>query len=565
MKTTDVRRFFLMKRMAPVVTLFVVLFASFLSGMAQTSSSTDEIEKLKSIVGQQQKMLEQQQTEIVVLQSAMAEQKSLLVNLTQGRTSGATPDPAASRHSGNKVQAQDQPLAVAGEQQSLTPAQEQVQEELQRGPEIADVTPTTPALQLGPAKVRLIGYPALTTVWRSTNNGGNVATNFNNIPYSNTVPGTTSEFRLSPQNTRLALRVDADLKSSSAAGYFEMDFVGAPVGGNLVTQSGYPFRLRQAWFDWRKGKWELTAGQLWSLMTPNKESILPWPGDVAVTQVLDLNFVPGLVFGRYPQFRVVYRASDKMTVGISIENPEQQVSNSVIFPSALNTTLTSQYNTATSGLNVPNLAPDFVLKASFDHKIADGHGIHFDVGTVMRSFRNWNGSTASGKDYAFGWGVGANFNVEVRKGVRWVLDGFASDGAGRYIGGLAPDVIVRADGSISPIHSYSWVNGFEFAPNPATGFYFYYSGLYAQKNASLNSDNTCCVGFGFLGASTAADRLIEEATGGYSRVLWKYENVGSVQWGVQYAHVWVYPWAAGNGPNAAHSNLVFSQLRFNLP
>lgn len=332
-----------------------------------------------------------------------------------------------------------------------------------------------------------------------------------------------------------------------------------------MTQSGYPFRLRQAWLDWRKSKWELTAGQLWSLMTPNKESILPWPGDVAVTQVLDLNFVPGLVFGRYSQLRVVYRTSDKMTVGFSIENPEQQVSNSVIFPSALDTTLTSQYNTATSGLNVPNLTPDFVLKASFDNKIADGHGIHFDVGTVMRSFRNWNGSTASGKDYAFGWGVGANFNVEVRKGVRWVLDGFASDGAGRYIGGLAPDVIVRADGSISPIHSYSWVNGFEFAPNPATGFYFYYSGLYAQKNASLNSDNTCCVGFGFLGASTAADRLIEEATGGYSRVLWKYENVGSVQWGVQYAHVWVYPWVAGNGPNAAHSNIVFSQLRFNLP
>lgn len=158
-----------MKRMAPMVTLFVVLFASFLSAMAQTSSSTEEIERLKSIVGQQQKMLEQQQAEIAVLQSAMAEQKSLLVNMTQGRTSGATPDPAASRHSDNKVQAQDQPLAVAGEQRSLTPAQEQVQEELQRGPEIADVTPTTPALQLGPAKVRLIGYPALTTVWRSTN------------------------------------------------------------------------------------------------------------------------------------------------------------------------------------------------------------------------------------------------------------------------------------------------------------------------------------------------------------------------------------------------------------
>ncbi|HEY4051244.1 MAG TPA: hypothetical protein VGM27_30650 [Acidobacteriaceae bacterium] len=155
----------------------------------------------------------------------------------------------------------------------------------------------------------------------------------------------------------------------------------------------------------------------------------------------------------------------------------------------------------------------------------------------MRTFRSSKGNSATAKDYAFGWGVGANFNVEVTKGVRWVLDGFASDGAGRYIGGLVPDVIVRANGSISPIHSYSWVSGFEIAPNKATGLYFYSSGLYAQKNATLSSDGTCCVGFGYPGANTAADRLIEEVTGGYSRVIWKYENLGSVQWGLQYGHV----------------------------
>ena len=56
--------------------------------------------------------------------------------------------------------------------------------------------------------------------------------------------------------------------------------------------------------------------------------------------------------------------------------------------------------------------------------------------------------------------------------------------------------------------SYSWVSGFEVAPNKATGLSFYYSGLYAQKNSSLNSDGTCCVGFGFPGASNVADRFI---------------------------------------------------------
>jgi hypothetical protein len=532
--------------------------------VAQTTSSKSETEQLKLIVGEQQRALDRQQTEILALQSALAEQKEMLVHLLR-RGTGATLVQAAERKSDNDLQAQGEPVPAQTEPQSLTPEQKQVDQELQRGPEIADITPTTPALSLGPAKVRLIGYPALTSVWRSTNNGGNVATNFNNIPYNNTVDGTTSEFRLSPQNTRLALRVDADLKSSYAAGYFEMDFVGAPVGGNLVTQSGFPFRIRQAWMDWRKGKWEITGGQLWTLMTPNKEDILPWPGDVALTQVIDLNFVAGIVVGRYPQFRVVYRPSKKMAFGFSAENPEQQVSNSVVFPSGLSGTLNSQYNTGTSGLNVPNMTPDFVLKGSFDDKLSGDRAIHFDVGTVMRTFRSWDGSSASGKDYAFGWGVGANFNVEVKKSVRWALDGFASDGAGRYIGGLAPDVVVRANGSISPIHSYSWVTGVEFAPSKATGLYFYYGGLYTQKNATLNTDGTCCVGFGFPGANTAADRVIEEATGGYSRVLWRYEKLGSVQWGIQYAHVWVNPWVAGTGPNSAHANMVFSQLRYNLP
>lgn len=560
-----------MKALSLIIIIFIYVFAGGPLLLAQTSSDAGDLEQLKSVVRSQQQLLEQQQAQIQALQLALAEQKQILAGIVQQRTEGAKRLPAvtapnADEHLSAEMRTQTpQGQAVPAGQQPSPVEQEQVEEELQRGPEIADVTPTTPALQLGPAKIRLIGYPALTTVWRSTNNGGNVATNFNNISFNNTVPGTTSEFRLSSQNTRLAIRVDADLKSSHTAGYFEMDFVGAPVGGNLVAQSGYPFRIRQAWFDFKRSKWEMTGGQLWSLMTPNKEDILPWPGDVAVTQVIDLNFVPGLVFGRYPQFRLVYRPSQKAAFGFSFENPEQQVSNSVVFPSALSNTLGTQYNTATSGLNVPNMTPDFVLKGSFDNKLPGDRAIHFDVGTVMRSFRSWDGSSASGKDYAFGWGVGANSNVEVKKGVRWVLDGFVSDGAGRYIGGLAPDVIVRANGDISPIHSYSWVSGFEIAPNKATGLYFYSSGLYAQKNATLNSDGTCCVGFGYPGANNAADRLIEEATGGYSRVVWKYENLGSVQWGLQYAHAWVYPWVAGNGPNLAHTNIVFGQVRYNLP
>ena len=59
--------------------------------------------------------------------------------------------------------------------------------------------------------------------------------------------------------------------------------------------------------------------------------------------------------------------------------------------------------------------------------------------------------------------------------------------------------------------------------------------------------------------------MIEEATGGYSRVLWSHEYLGSVQFGVQYAYLWLEPWSSGSGPTQANSNMVFTQVRYNLP
>jgi hypothetical protein len=554
-----------------------ILFLLLITGprlWAQTSSSTSELEQLKSLVAIQQRELERQQTDIQALQLSLAEQKQILAGLMPHSTQGAAVVPAVSRvaepssdyHVTADVQTPPQGDQARPTDQEPTPAeQEAVEEELQRGPEIADVTPDTPALQLGPAKIRLIGYPQLTTVWRSTNSGGGVGTSFANIPFNNTIPGNTSEFRISSQSTRLAIRADADLKSTKAAGYFEMDFGGSPNSGTVaVTSSSYTFRVRQAWFDWSNSRWELTGGQLFTLMTPMKKDILPWPGDVSITQVVDQNYVAGLVWGRYPQIRVVYRASKQMSFGFSLENPEQQVGNNVVFPTGLNSIISTQYNTGSNELEVPNATPDFIFKGSYTGKMGE-RAIHLDAGAVTRVFRSWNGASNSGKDYAFGVGGNVNFTAEVVNGVRLVLNGFASEGAGRYVGGLTPDVIVKADGTISPIKSYAWVSGFEIAPSKATGAYLYYSGVYAQKNSTLNSSGTCCVGFGYPGANTNADRVIEEFSGGYSRVVWKHENLGSVQWGAQYSYLWLHPWVSGGGPNSANANMVFGQMRYNLP
>jgi len=560
-----------------VIALAVVVIP--LSMKAQSSTET-ELDELKAQMKAQQKLLEKQQARIETLESALATQQKTLAEVAHSGTNGPAMVPAVA-HTADVATgvdgAQAPPnQAMPSEQQPLSPQAEKVQEELQRGPEIADVTPVAPKIQLGPAALRLIGYPALTSVYRSSNSGGNVGTSFTSLPFSSTVPGNSSEFRLSTQSTRLAIRVDADLKTSKAAGYFEMDFGGTVPGNVAVSSTSYGFRIRQAWFDWSKGKFEITGGQLFSLMTPEKTDILPWPGDVATTQVIDTNYVPGLVWGRYPQVRLVYRYSPAVSLGFSVENPEQQVgsgsASGVIFPAALVSTLNTQYNIGTNELKVPNATPDFVVKLAFNGKLG-GHTAHLDVGGLLRVFRNYapySGNGVSGHNYVVGGGGNADFSLEIVKGLRLVLDGYASSGGGRYIGGLVPDVIVRADGTISPIRSYSWVSGFEIAPSKTTGFYAYFSGLYGSRNTAIDlpaagAETGSYIGWGYPGASNSADRVVEQATGGWSRVLWKHENLGSVQFGVQYAYVWLQPWASGTGPTQANSNMVFSQVRYNLP
>ena len=171
-------------------------------------------------------------------------------------------------------------------------------------------------------------------------------------------------------------------------------------------------------------------------MTPLKKDILPWPGDVATTQVIDTNYVPGLVWGRYPAVRIVYRFSQATQFGFSIENPEQQVgsgsASGVIFPAALTSTLNTQYNIGTNELKVPSMTPDFVVKLAFNGKLGD-HTAHLDIGGLLRIFRNYapySGNGVSDKNYKVGGGVNANFTFEIVKGFHTSL--FA--GSSRHCG-----------------------------------------------------------------------------------------------------------------------------------
>src|SRR6201999_2420019 len=87
-------------------------------------------------------------------------------------------------------------------------------------------------------------------------------------------------------------------------------------------------RIRLFWVDVRKGQWEILGGQSWSMMTPNRKGISALPGDLFYSQATDVNYIAGLTWSRQPGIRFLYHPNEKVTFGISAENPDAYVGGS---------------------------------------------------------------------------------------------------------------------------------------------------------------------------------------------------------------------------------------------
>ncbi len=322
--------------------------------------------------------------------------------------------------------------------------------------EIAKEQPEGPSLAVGPARLRIGGYVGLHGIYRSTNSGGGVGTNFATIPYADTVQGNVSESRLSAQASRLSIRVDADYpegpRFNRLSGYFEMDFAGSTPGNVAVTTSGVGFRLRLAFAEVRYGQNVfLAAGQAFSLMTAPKDQLSIWPADVELTQAVDQNYVAGMVWNRSPQLRLTWRPSMRFNWAVSAENPEQQLGRGLVtLPQCCAADIDAQYNTGADELRAPNLMPDFSTRVTY----SPGSAFHVDAGGVLRVFRH----TVAPYDDDFkatGGGVSVNARVNPTKTTKIFGQWAVGSGLGRYIGGLVPDAAFDSDGSIDLIDTIS--------------------------------------------------------------------------------------------------------------
>jgi hypothetical protein len=428
-------------------------------------------------------------------------------------------------------------------------------------------------LKLGNVTIMPVGFMDFTTFWRDKDAASSMGSNFGSVPYNNAVQGNLSEFHFSNQNSRIGFRVDGNWQGAHFIGYNEFDFNGTSGSTSLAVSNGAIVpRLRLYWLDVRKGSIEFLAGQSWSMLTPNRKGLSALPSDLFYSQVVDINYIAGLTWTRQPGLRVLFHGpQDKVNFGLSLEQADQYIGGSggggaITLPSALAGLVPTQVDSAgnisgASYLQSPTLAPDIIAKAAFD----PSSRLHFEVGGILSSFKTsslaapWSHHTTTGEGMTFG------LNAGITKNVRFVASGLLSNGEGRYLFGAAPDIIVRADGSLSALHADGWVSGLE-GTCKNTQLYAYYSGDYIGRNVAIDANGTSLIGYGYRGAANSQNRSIQEITFGFNQTIWKDAKYGAINLMGQYEYLMRLPWyIAVNAPKATHDNTIYFNVRYTLP
>jgi len=552
------------------------------SAAADLQSQNDEIGRLKQALAAQQKQLE-------ALQQAIEKQQQAINRAVMTAPAPVAPASLGSVASLTPMVPAPAPTPVA---LALPPRPAQAPSGSASGGNPCESGPdaVTPAyLRLGSVCIVPIGFMDLTPFWRDKNAGSSMGSNFGSVPLNNAVNGNLSEARFSIQNSRLGLRVDGDWMGTHFIGYNEFDFNGTSGSGSLAVSNGAVVpRLRLYWVDARKGKIEFLAGQSWSLLTPNRRGLSALPGDLFYSQVIDINYTAGLTWSRQPGVRVLYHPTDKVTFGISAEQPDQYMGGSAggsttVLPTALlglqglqldaglnlgactNNTAASataiSYGCTGQGyLAQPTVMPDIIAKIALD----PSSRLHVELGGIVSQFKTTNVAAPFTNKYTTtGAGVLFGVNAGLTKDIRLITTNFWDQGEGRYLFGQVPDLVVQANGSLNALHSGGTVDGVE-ATIKNTLLYAYYGGIYAGRDVVVDANGTTLVGYGYHGSSQ--NRVINEITFGFNQTLWRNPRYGAINFMGQYEYLERGLWYnSPTAPKGTHDSTIYLDVRYTLP
>jgi len=526
---------------------------------AQTPAApaqSDISEQLRKL----QDALEAQQKQIAAQQEQIAEQKKELERLKQQQAAPALVSaPAGTRTASPQLVNADlrTPTAPAPAQQDSNQAKE-----------------SPLSFRIGSTEFTPGGFVDFENVFRTTNSGSIVTTNFGSIPFNSTTQGQMTEFRMTAQFSRLNLKVTGKHGVTDITGYFEMDFNGNDAANGFVTGNSHTFRERLAFANVRRHNWEFLGGQTWSWLTPNRRGIGPMPSDLALTYNEDGNAQAGIPYTRASEFRVVYHPNNNWAAGIGIENPEQFTGiapGEVVFPTDFAQQLNSQFDPNNTTNTTPNLMPDILAKAGYDTDLSGRH-FHAEVVGLMTTVKTTVQPVGGAFDSntKLGGGIGAAFNVEPFRNVRVLANALYTSGGGRYLIGLGPNAIVLPDGTPSLVHSGTGLVGVEYVPWPKTQLGAYYGAVYFQRNFALDTSAgakpNSFIGFGGPNSAGTNNRTIQEPTFDWTQTFWRNPQYGAVNLVTQTSYLTRSPWFVAPGaPKNAHLLMVYTSIRYVLP
>lgn len=504
----------------------------------RSSSMADEIKALQAAMAEQQKQIEQLQHELQLQKASSPRVVNASLNAT-----GTTNTP----HDQSEAEKpKTSPLSVRIGGTEFTPG----------------------------------GFVDFNNIFRSTNTGSVVSTNWSTIPFSNSANGHLTEFRSTGQYSRWNLKVGGKYGENNFTGFIEGDFNGNDANNVFVTTNPHTFRLRLYYLQLKRNVWEFTAGQAWSLLTPNKVGTSASPSDLDTTMSTDGNIHVGVMYSRDAQFRIGVKPTDRFSWALSIENPQQITTGQVVLPSAFVSVLGNQADgTATPG--VPNLFPDIMTKVGFDTN-PSGHNLHLEAGGMVTSAAiavpQPGSTTLFTKNSEIGGGGFGGFNVSLTRKFRVLGYGMYGDGVGRYFGGFGPQFVVRpivegpAAFSAEPsmVHSGSGFGGFEWQAGSKTQVGAYYGGSYYQRNfftdVTATTPTKPIIGFGGPTSAGSNNKSIQEGSLIISQTLWKNPQYGALVLINDASYATRAPWFhAATGPKNAHMFMDHLDLRYVLP
>jgi hypothetical protein len=519
------------------------------SGSADTGSVADELKALREAISQQQKQISQQQQQIQTLEQQL-----------ENKTSG-TPH-----------------VADASMRTVPVPVKATVVQETEKPKE------SPLSFRIGSTDFTPGGFVDFENIFRTTNTGNVTATNFWAIPFSNTAAGHLTEYRSTGQYSRINLKVNGKYGENNVTGYVEADFNGNDAANVFVTSNPHTMRVRLYWVDLKRGGWEFLGGQTWGLQTPNRIGVSPNPADLAITIGEDAQTHVGLNYTRAAEFRAAYHFSDRFVWAFALQNPEQfGGQGEITFPAASNFATVPTLIDSAATATVPNLMPDLITKFAFD----PGKRFHFEAGGLTTSAKIALIPSVPAATFVkhtkIEGGIFAATNIELFKGFRFLASGMWGPGVGRYLIGMAPQIVVvpvsapgaacssagGCDAAISPVHSGDAIAGFEAQAGKKTLLGFYAGAMYAQRNSVLDISKAgapAFIGFGGPNSANTNNRTIQEVTFDWNQTFWKNPQYGSVFLVNQLSYISRSPWfVAAGAPKNAHLTQAYVSLRYALP